>query len=160
MATFQQIMRAFFIGGGLAPIGALGPGLLPLAPLLMGRAGRKRQCDLRFPFNQAKRQACKAAVDAGAPSGGGGLQTVSPGPYVDPDWQTKIAMARPGAKLKGGGYATSAGMVVPLDEESIGPAEGGTMTGGGAGGFLSSIPWWAWLAAAGGVGYLVLRRRE
>lgn len=159
MATFQQIMRAFFIGGGLAPIGALGPGLLPLAPLLMGRAGRKRQCDLRFPFNQAKRQACKAAVDAGAPSGGGGgLQTVAPG--VAPEWQTKIAMARPGAKMKAGVDASMANMVVPLDEGAIAPGEGGTMTGGGAGSFLSSVPWWAWAGAAAVGGYLLLRRRS
>lgn len=139
-------------GGAIAPIAALGPGLLPLLPFL---TGKKKKCFRQFPFNKAKRKKCLAEAEAKAAS----LELKSKGNV---------------AKMWGGGsvsYGTSAGPmttlpygVAPADMSPYTDEERASMApAGGGGGIVGMIPWWGWVAAAGVVGvggYLLLRRKS
>ena len=127
-------------GLGILAILTGGPASPVVAGSLMNCTGR---CDMLHIWNATKRNACKAACAHGAKAGGGSAYVGGSRPYASPS-------------SVGAAMATSAGPVVPLDPNAVAPGPGSTGTMPGS--FLSSVPWWAWLAAAGVGGYLLLRR--
>ena len=151
---FQQI---FGPGGGASVALLTADPLLGAAAALL--ANKKRQCDLRFPFNKPKRLACKKAVvreakaqQAAVYGGGGGAAVYHGGGTVYTGTPAGPVALIPGSSI------APADMSPETDEERAAKSGGGivdTVTG-----FAGSIPWWAWAGAAVGVYLLFFRRRE
>jgi hypothetical protein len=135
---------ARIFGGGAAVPAALPVlSVIPGGPLvLLALAGKKKACLRKYPFNRAKREACQAAAAAELASGSvthgtaAGPVTALPGGVAPADMSPDTAEERASKAAAGGGVVSTAT------------------------GILGSIPWWGWLAVAGGVGFLLLRRRD
>lgn len=164
MATFGQWLGRIF--GGATAAGFLAPMALVPGPHMLLLASAKRRCDLQFPFNKTKRQACKAAVDArkvarkaakagGLPvKGGGGYAIGLPGAeaYEQAPPGTYASALGPVTKIPAGMISVADETTATVPEEERAPAAAGIT------GMVSRVPWWVWLAAAGLGVYLLTRR--